>query len=723
MIKSPAKGVIQNGVLVGRDGYLFLADGGHNVSDFVTGKRDINLIYFDIFRKNLECRAGWAERNGAQYVHIIMPDKQSIIPEAWTLPPPLICLGKLYLERNKDFFDKLIYPADLLEAHKASTILRTDTHITAFGSMLIARFLVEKFSAISQEKFFQEIICKLDKEVASAGDLGSKLEPPVYDTLKLLGAEPPGILFSNNVVGGNNGVIDLRFNHQAIYQKRVVIFGDSFGREIARMLQFWYHEVYFFRTGFFYEEIACQCKPDILITENVERYMNHCIADDERPQFLLYPFLGKKPYNPSKEFVEALSAVLSYPRKPYLDFMSGLKFDVKVVEPVVVVASDDVVQCYDFSNMADLPEAEGVLRILEEPKQIQRRMPEFVADFSGQGLGLNLPPEQEIHGSYLVQRKNVLLFGQNHLVSSQGHWSCEARSFKRQFLSYMHTPFYGRRYPGAKPEIDYKNPKLLLRTSSLTENDIERIDTPVFLATPLEPGVWGRWIATVAPKVMQYKQSGMGRKFFCYAALDWQKAFLKLLGINEDMILQHDPGRTYICRDVMTVEYSVTNMTISASERMNFFEMVAKHKIKMETPRKLFVSRLSRSRSNPRYRVLRNETELAAMLKEFGFVAFEPETLPFEAQISIFAAAEQVVFLGGSGVYNAAFCAPGTSVVTIESSNDFINPHTELLASLDLRYGVIFGQQDISDESMVHKRWTIDVPHVRDAVAAFFPPT
>ncbi|HUW80311.1 MAG TPA: glycosyltransferase family 61 protein, partial [Acidocella sp.] len=151
-----------------------------------------------------------------------------------------------------------------------------------------------------------------------------------------------------------------------------------------------------------------------------------------------------------------------------------------------------------------------------------------------------------------------------------------------------------------------------------------------------------------------------------------------------------------------------------------FFEMIAKHKVKTEKYRKIFVSRLSRSKANPNYRVLQNEQELAAMLGGLGFVTIEPETLPFEVQISIFAAAEQVVFLGGSGVFNAVFCAPDTSVVTIESSNTYIAAHTELLASLDLRYGIIFGREDPEDNSEGHKRWTLDIPRAREELTRFF---
>jgi hypothetical protein len=40
----------------------------------------------------------------------------------------------------------------------------------------------------------------------------------------------------------------------------------------------------------------------------------------------MYPYLARRPvpYDPPREFAEAFSAFLSYPRKPYHEFMQAL---------------------------------------------------------------------------------------------------------------------------------------------------------------------------------------------------------------------------------------------------------------------------------------------------------------------------------------------------------------------------------------------------------------
>src|SRR5262249_32802344 len=129
----------------------------------------------------------------------------------------------------------------------------------------------------------------------------------------------------NNVSGGNNGIIDIIFRNEPYYQKRLLVFGDSFGRGLAAVLSHFFSETIFLRTPFFHREIFEQIGPDYVITQNVERYLSFCQADDMRPSFFMYPYLGKGVYAPTREFCEAFSAVLSYPRRPYLEFADSMK--------------------------------------------------------------------------------------------------------------------------------------------------------------------------------------------------------------------------------------------------------------------------------------------------------------------------------------------------------------------------------------------------------------
>ena len=374
-------------------------------------------------------------------------------------------------------------------------------------------------------------------------------------------------------------------------------------------------------------------------------------------------------------------------------------------------------------NLSAPDGAASDLATLEGVRIVARPMPEFIDTPSGASLQTQMGDEQDIHGSYLARRKDVLVFGPNLQVYPSGRWSCESRAFGEQFIDLAASDDYQAMFPGPKPRITSQGGAYQIDLGPIAD-DVEVLDEPLFLATPLEPTNWGRWIATVVPKAADFSAHGAGRKLFCYAALPWQRAFLAYLGVGEGRIAQHDPGSTYICRDLMSVEYSVTNMTISARERGVYLALAARAQrrqregsVQAPAGRNVFVSRRTISAKH-NYRVLQNEAVLIDRLQALGFDVIEPETLDFDEQILAFANASVVVTLGGAALYNAVFCAAGTRFITLESSEAFLTPHCQLLSSLGLRYGVVVGRQDPSDPTPVHKRWTVDVDAVCRRVEA-----
>jgi hypothetical protein len=359
--------------------------------------------------------------------------------------------------------------------------------------------------------------------------------------------------------------------------------------------------------------------------------------------------------------------------------------------------------------LRDRPIPDGTA--IELPKLSDLRPPEFVRNFSDVAVSPWFWPRTEIHGSYLVSRPEVTLFGPSHLLSRDGLWSCETRAFKRLHMAHVAGRAFCRLYPGAKPGIEFEGEEIFLDFRKLRPRDVELIQEPVFLASPLEPDNWGRWIATTVPKAAQFKSHGYGRTFLCRAAHQWQRNFLRLLGIQDLQLMDHDPGKTYFCRDAATIEYSVANMSISDTEKQIYSDLaeVCGRTTSDCFGDRIFISRLSHSARYPHYRVLQNETELMAALVDVGFKAVQPEQLSIAEQIGMFARARCVVALGGAALFSVCFCPPGTTVVTVEASDRFIRAHSMLLSSMGHRFGVIFGQQDLTDPAPVHKRWTIDV--------------
>ena len=318
-------GTVENGVLFGHRDQLFLVGGGHSILAYTSGKLQPTQASISNFELNLKQRHALSEKRGARYVHVIFPDKQSVLTEAFPFPDP-ICLGEVYLDRLTSLSDHVVYPRDSLRREGNSCFLHTDTHLSDYGTSLVTAQLLQRFSQKLDPNAIKTLTARITSGRAHCGDLGSKLSPPVYSNEMFFGPGWPAKLFSNKL-SRNNGLVDLWFHSAAVSPERVLMFGDSFGRDLARGLSYWFGEVMFLRTPYYHFDIVNQFQPDIIISENAERYLSHVGLDEQRPSFFMFPYLKSQdtPYRPDPKFAEAFSAVLSFRRSPYRKFIAKLE--------------------------------------------------------------------------------------------------------------------------------------------------------------------------------------------------------------------------------------------------------------------------------------------------------------------------------------------------------------------------------------------------------------
>ncbi len=314
---------LENGVLIGRNDVLFLAEGGHAVLEFASGRRQVSDESYDNFLRNLVQRHRIITAAGAEFLHVIFPDKHSVCTEDFPVESPTL-LGQEYLRRLPGISHYICYPRDLLRQANRPTFMLTDTHMNDFGTILASALIVERLVKEPQTAHINPLIANINVEVDYSGDLGNKLTPPRFEKQLKNPMKWHRKWYHNNLQGGNNGIIDILFNNEPIYNKRLVWFGDSFGRAACQFMSYFFKETVFFRTPFFHAELFEQIRPDYVVTQNVERYLNSVPVDESRPSFLMYPYLNNLTYEPGVEFARAMSAVLSFGRKPYYDFLQEI---------------------------------------------------------------------------------------------------------------------------------------------------------------------------------------------------------------------------------------------------------------------------------------------------------------------------------------------------------------------------------------------------------------
>jgi hypothetical protein len=320
-------------VLEGKEGFLFLSGGRHSPLRFAQAGATVIPDSINQFWANIQRRQAQMKKRGINYAHLIAPDKHSVCKDVFPVDI-LISLGDQYIDAcpNSELLDFVCYPRQELSDDFRRYCYRVDTHYRPSGTWLMLKRVLDKaVGAEANQVLENEANLTLKSQDDWSGDLGSKLSPPQTESKEQITIPKTVRRYSNNLAGGNNGIIDLYFNLEQIKGSenrpglgRVLVIGDSYGRDIARTLSMMSSEVLFIRTPYMHIEVVDAMKPDLVISENAERYLSAVGSDEDRPVFFLFPFLKDNDYSMAPEMAKALSAVLSYGRQPYTSLIATL---------------------------------------------------------------------------------------------------------------------------------------------------------------------------------------------------------------------------------------------------------------------------------------------------------------------------------------------------------------------------------------------------------------
>jgi alginate O-acetyltransferase complex protein AlgJ len=285
--------VDQNGVHIGRNGWLFLAAGSNEALRLLTDSEWFVAEDAQNWALKLTERQKRLGALGARYVHLWVPDKIKVYREQLNLDDGLLRVdpsGMVFdCARRLGVADILVDPMPELTSRKSDRLLywKTDTHWTYWGACAAHKVLCKALDTIPPADLWDRPI----NSVALTLDLGSKLSPPIKEDWG--GAQ---VLRDSKVVYKNELVrllellnpihtapmlrgTSVRFeNARSICdERRILVFGDSFSEYRPHLLtglmaETFRHVLFVWSTSIDYGLVE-RFRPDVVITEMAERFI------------------------------------------------------------------------------------------------------------------------------------------------------------------------------------------------------------------------------------------------------------------------------------------------------------------------------------------------------------------------------------------------------------------------------------------------------------------
>ena len=272
-------------VSFGKNDWLFLDHDANNVMAQHRGELPMTEDMLKRWGEVWDRR--WQTFSGHAYF-LIVPDPQSIFPECLPFPPVSVRPVHQLLDalKSRPISSQVIYPEAELLAEKARDHLpvytQSDTHWTAYGAFIGYRALMD---VVRRKHPNVRVLTEADiafTRYDRIGDLGNKLSPMRSSSFARCTVTAP-----QSHEAFNNGM-RVRGSFQ-LYENtdrslaRCVLFGTSYSYPMISILKESFSTVVFCHRAAIDEDIIGKVKPDVVLFEMAERFINRVPIDSLAP--------------------------------------------------------------------------------------------------------------------------------------------------------------------------------------------------------------------------------------------------------------------------------------------------------------------------------------------------------------------------------------------------------------------------------------------------------
>ena len=272
-------------VLVGKAGWLFLQNDTNRVVEQNNGTLKLSASEMEHWLLTLKTRFSLLASKNRKYYFLIAPNKESIYPEYLPADYELTAERVVYQLVNacKQQNIPLYFPVDALAAYKPQYQLYpcVNTHWNGIGGFIAYDYLMNIIKKDYDIPILRwEEITFVDEETSL--DLGNKLNPPQMSVFSWGQVKQPQarIVYDNKVI--NSGHVQVTVNQNADLPTAAV-FHDSFIEFLLPYLMESFSKIHLFHTPSLDFDLIETIKPDVVISEMVERFLLQPPFDAVRP--------------------------------------------------------------------------------------------------------------------------------------------------------------------------------------------------------------------------------------------------------------------------------------------------------------------------------------------------------------------------------------------------------------------------------------------------------
>ena len=261
----------------GKNNWLFLDNDNNQINKQLSGEKVFSDRELFKWKLLLEQREALLEKYNISYFFLVIPNKACVYPEY--LPDSIKvsdrrCINQLISYLADNSFAKITYPLEILKQAKARDLpiyrLR-DTHWTALGSFITYQYIMSKISQTYKTYILPESSIEFSQVTTQMCDLGSKLNinEDILIESKILNSSSRCV-FTNQVKRNGNLMIFENTNRSL---PKAVIFGDSFSTQLIKFFAESFSRMVFVWQPNLDYSIILNEKPDIVISEQIERFL------------------------------------------------------------------------------------------------------------------------------------------------------------------------------------------------------------------------------------------------------------------------------------------------------------------------------------------------------------------------------------------------------------------------------------------------------------------